>query len=71
MKSSYVRVSPNSNENVPMRDRKGHKDTRGIGHERWEQTGVMWPQAKECQDHKLEVARKEPPLEPSEEKQFR
>jgi len=64
MKSSSVRVSPNSNENVPMRDRKGHKDG-GTGHVRREQIGVKWPQAKECQGHhKLEEVRNDPPLEP-------
>lgn len=54
-------MSPNTNGNVPRRDRKGYKDTGQTGHVRQEQMGVMRPQAEECRGpHKLEEARKGP-----------
>ena len=52
-RSSWIRVGPESNKSFLGRDRKGHiKRHREEGSVKTEaRTGVMQPQAKECQSH--------------------
>ena len=59
-RSHWLRVGPKSSESFCIRDRKGHtKRYREEGHVKTEaRTGVILPQAKECQSHqKLEEGR--------------
>ena len=47
MESYWIKVDPKSNENILIRNRKGHTDTQGKSHVKAEAgIGVILPQAE-------------------------